>query len=156
VAVEERGLGKEAVAFFTFAADAVSNAAWRRALATEGDALSFGVDEALLPVVRAASEVGFAAGVLEWPVAGALAGVVVIEVDWVATVPMASLSSPNSFHSSTCSRSWNRVSIELTCLVCSLIAQVRRYLYESLKAAVGHASHATSTNWYSPQAQTPP
>jgi hypothetical protein len=100
-----------------------------------------GVDETSFSV-GAASETDFAvAGVLgEEPVAGALAGVVVIEVDWVATVPTTSLSSPNSFHSSTCSRSWNRVSIEPS-------------KFDVLHQGV---TWSPLTSWYSPQAQTPP
>jgi hypothetical protein len=103
LALEERGLGREPGPFFAFAADAVSKAAWRSARAAGDEAVFSSADEAPVSVVvAAASEVDFAvAGVLDEPGAGALAGVVVIEVGWVATVPTASLSSPNSFHSST-------------------------------------------------------
>jgi hypothetical protein len=103
-AVEESGAGMEEFAFFSFAAEAVSNAACRRASVIEGVVVfSFAAAAALLPPTVVTS-VEVLAGVFEEG-AGALAGVVVMDVDFVATGPMASLSSPNSFHSSTCSRS---------------------------------------------------
>lgn len=46
---------------------------------------------------------------VEFPPNPGFAGVLVTEVEVVGTEPMFWLSSPNSFHSSTCSRSWNTI-----------------------------------------------
>ena len=103
MAAAESGAGLDAAAFFSLAADAVSNAACRRARGMEGVWFSFAAG-ALLPGAGVDGSVDDTADLLE-DGAGVLAGVVVMDVDLVATGPIASLSSPNSFHSSTCSRS---------------------------------------------------
>lgn len=105
VAVELKRLA--AAAFFAAAADADSKAACRRARGIEGDTL----DSSFAPLAvddEASADGGGLEGVpaAEVEVLDAFNGVVVTEVLLVATGPMASLSSPNSFHSSTSARSW--------------------------------------------------
>jgi hypothetical protein len=100
-----------AAAFLSFTAEAASKAACRRARGTAAMASL----EASVVAVTGAWEEGALVGVDvdggvgvadEEDGAGALAGVVVIDVAVEDTGPIASFSSPNSFHSSTWSRSW--------------------------------------------------
>ena len=111
VEVEASGVGADDC-FLAAAAEALSKAALRSASGTEGSRLV----ESLSGV---SAEGADAWGLLGVPAAddtfapGCFAGVVVTEVELVSTGPMASLSSPNSFHSSTVSRSWRRGVVSL-------------------------------------------
>jgi hypothetical protein len=100
---------------FSFAAFALSKAACLNASGTEGvvvsfepsDGASFDSNAAWLELAGSFEGVALADDASAAAFAGVLAGVVVIDVVFVATGPIASLSSPNSFQSSICSRSWS-------------------------------------------------
>jgi hypothetical protein len=105
VVVEAVDCEAVAAAFLYFIAEAASKAACRRA---RGMAATASFDASVDAVTGAAADEGPFVGVdivgaadEDDEEAGALAGVVVIDLSLVETGPMASLSSPNSFHSST-------------------------------------------------------
>jgi hypothetical protein len=106
----EGGMAAAAAAFLSFTADAASKAACRKA---SGTAVTASFDASIVADTGAweggtliGEDVEEGVGTAdEDDGAVAFAGVVVIDVAVADTGPIASLSSPNSFHSSTCSRS---------------------------------------------------
>lgn len=103
VVLGARGAG----VFFCCAVDAVSSASWRIALlrGEAGAVFSCLEDEGAATPAEAATAAAFEGVPPAGAMTGAFKGVVVTEVDVVATTPIASFTSPNSFQSSSCSRS---------------------------------------------------
>jgi hypothetical protein len=92
--------------FFCWAVDAVSSAAWRIAeLRGDGGVASSCFGPGPVTPAEAATAAALEGVPPAGAITGALAGVVVTDVAVVATSPMASFTSPNSFQSSSCSRS---------------------------------------------------